>query len=76
MRYIEFWEFCPEDMDKIIAKNKLEADIRQKEPEKFGEVLFPSQVTGYFKGFSIIEATREQIRNIAMFWFPELKTKL
>ena len=75
MRFIEFWEFCPEDMDKVIDKNKLSAEIRQKEPEKFGDILFPSQATGYCKGFSIIEATQEQVRNMNVFWFPELKMK-
>ncbi len=75
MRFIEFWEFCPEDMDKVIAKNKLSAEISQKEPEKFGEYLFPSQAIGYCKGFSIIEATQEQVRNMNVFWFPELKMK-
>jgi len=75
VKYIEFWEFCPEDMDKVLAKSKLATEIMQKEPEKFGKVLFPSQSTGYCKGLSIIEATQEQIRNMTVFWFPELKMK-
>ena len=75
MRYVVFWEFCPEDIDKVLAKNMLMAEIMQKEPEKLGEFLFPPQNTGYCKGFSITEATPDQVRNNNVFWFPELKMK-
>jgi hypothetical protein len=75
VRYILFWEFCPEDMDKAIAKNKLQAEIMQKEPERFGETLFPPQYMGYCKGFTLSESNPEQVRNSNVFWFPELKLK-
>jgi len=75
MRYIVFWEFCPEDMDKVIEKTKLQLEISQKEPERFGKQLFSPQVTGYCKGFSISESTPEQVRNGTVFWFPEMRMK-
>ena len=75
MRYIVFWEFCPEDFDKVLAKYKLMAEISEKKPERFGEQLFPPQHKGYCKGFTISEANPEQVRNSNVFWFPEMKMK-
>jgi hypothetical protein len=56
MKYIVFWEFCPEDVDKVIAKTVKAREIREKEPGRFGEYLFPPQLTGRCKGFSIARA--------------------
>ena len=75
VRYIVFWEFRPEDFDKVLAKFRSVAEIMQKEPEKFGKYLFPPQITGYCKGFSITESTPEHVRNGNVFGFPELKMK-
>jgi hypothetical protein len=75
VRYIVFWEFCPEDFDKVLAKNMLSAEMRQKEPERYGEYLLPPQEMGYCKGFTISEATPEQVLNSRVFWFPEMKMK-
>jgi hypothetical protein len=73
MRFIIFWDFNPEDIDKVIAKNMQMGEIMEKEPDRFGKFLFPPQTTTYTEGFSLVDSTPEQIRNAEVFWFPELK---
>ena len=76
LKYIVHWEFCPEDMDKCIAKNKKAAEITKKEPDRFAKNLFPPQYTGSGKGFSLVEVTDpEQFNNAQVYWFPEMKLK-
>ena len=76
LKYIVHWEFCPEDMDKCIAKNKKAAEISKKEPDRFAEYLFPPQYTGSGKGFSLVEVTDpEQFNNAQVYWFPEMTLK-
>ena len=75
MKCIVYWEFCPEDVDKVIAKNIKSQEIREKEPNRFGEYLFPPQYTGQCKGFSIVETTQEQFNNAQIFYFPEMTLK-
>ena len=75
MKCIVYFEFCPEDIDKVIAKNIESQQIREKEPERFGTVLFPHHYTGHCKGFLITDTTQEQMNNASVFWFPELRLK-
>jgi hypothetical protein len=70
-----FWEFCPEDVDKVIAKQNDIQKKRGEEPERFGKYLFPSQHTGRCKGFSIVDVTQEQMNNTQVFYFPEMSLK-
>ena len=72
MRFIVYWDFDAEDIDKVIAKNMQMGEIMEKDPERFGKFLFPPQATVYTEGFTLVEATPEQIRNSTVFWFPEL----
>lgn len=76
MKFIWFYEFNPEDAEKVNAKNK-ELDTKMKEhPEKYPK-LFPSYMTGHCKGFRIIEAANEeQLIHLVMHFFPEEKWKL
>ena len=75
MKCIVYWEFCPEDVDKVVAKNIKSQEIRVKEPNRFPEYLFPPQYTGQCKGFSIVETTQEQFNNGQIFYFPEMTLK-
>jgi len=76
MKYIVFWEFCPDDTDKVIAKQMKMTEEREKEADKYPKYLFPPQWTGQCKGFSIVEvADPKQFRNSNIFWFPEMKLK-
>jgi len=70
------WEFCPDDVEKVIAKTKKAAEIREKEPERFPRYLYPPQSNGTGKGFTLVEVTDpEQFSNSQAFWFPEMKEK-
>ena len=75
MKCIVYWEFRPEDVDKVIAKNIKSQEIREKEPNRFPEYLFPPQYTGRCKGFSIVEMTQEQFNNSQVYYFPEMSLK-
>jgi len=73
MNYIAFWEYCPEDFDKVIEKYKQ----RMKMPEKFPKILFPPHgMGGEHKGFTLYEnVTPEQLINIVLHYRPEMKLK-
>ncbi len=73
MKYILFWECCPEDFDKLIEKHQAFGKDREKHPDKYAEVLFSSHLmAGETKGFQVVEATSEQIRNGMVFWMGVL----
>jgi hypothetical protein len=62
VKYIVFWEFCPEDIDKVIKNVKTVAEDREKHPDKYPKSIFPShEMGGKTKGFEIIEATPQQL---------------
>ena len=77
MNYIAFWEFKPEDLDKIIEKFKQAMAERDQGTGKFPKFLFPSHsIGGEFKGFAIYEnPTQEQLMNVALHFSPEEKIK-
>ena len=76
MKYILFWEFCPEDFDKVIEKRQAFVKDREKHPDKYAEVLFKSHlIPGENKGFQIVEATSEQIFAGTAFWMGVLTLK-
>jgi hypothetical protein len=73
MKYVMFWEYCPDDRDKLIEKSLRQAKLVEKEPENWGKALFPSHHYGWCKGLTIVEAEAEHITRTMNFWFPELK---
>ncbi len=76
MKYILLWEFCPEDFDKAVEKHQAYGKDREKHPDKYAEVLFPSHwMAGETKGFEVVEATSEQIKNEMLFWIKILTVK-
>ena len=76
MKYIAFWEHCPEDFDKVIERSKQHREDVEKHPEKYPKTLFPSHTMGGEpKGFSIIEGTPEQLISLALHWMPLIKFK-
>ena len=76
MKYIVFWEFCPEDIDKVIEKSKQAMAEREKGSEKFPKIIFPAHsLCDEFKGFTIEEATPEQIANLVFQYMPEMRVK-
>lgn len=76
MKYIAFWEFCPEDFDKVVDKYLKMREDREKNPDKYPEVLFPSHSTaGKTEGLQVVEATADQIMDAVLYWRPLLKLK-
>ena len=77
MNYIAFWEFKPEDLEKVIEKFKYAMAEREKGTGKFPKILFPPHsIGGEYKGFTIYEdATPEQLMNVTMYFSPEEKVK-
>ena len=77
MNYIAFWEYDPEDVDKVIEKAKQAIAEREKGTGKFPKFLFPShEMGGEHKGFAVYEnPTPEQLMNIQIYFAPEMKVK-
>ena len=76
MKCICFWEFEPEDFDKMVEKYKQAMEDREKFPDKFPTILFgPYSLGGEWKGFTVYDATPEQMTNLALHYMPEEKLK-
>lgn len=75
VKYISYWEFCPEDMEKVFKKFGEYVKEHEANPGKYQKYLFPPHFTGQTKGFSIVEGTPEQINNVLIYWTPLLKIK-
>ena len=76
MKYIVFWEFCPEDIDKAVEKHQAFGKEVEKHPDKYPEILFPSHwMAGETKGFEVVEATSEQMTEDINAWMGILKQK-
>ncbi|UCD43924.1 MAG: hypothetical protein JSV27_07165 [Candidatus Bathyarchaeota archaeon] len=60
MKFVWFFEFNPEDAEKVSERNRaLDMDI-EKDPELFPK-LHPSHMMGLCKGFRIVEADSEEL---------------
>jgi len=59
LKFIAFWEFCPEEIDKVIEKNRQVVAEREKHPDKYPKVIFGPFGMGENKGFTCLE-TEEQ----------------
>ena len=70
MKFVWFFEFNPEDAEKVSERNRaLDIDI-EKDPGSFPK-LHPSHMTGLCKGFRIVEAdSEEQLIRLAMHFYP------
>ena len=76
MKYLVYWEFCPENLEKVVKKFVEYQKEHKKNPGKYQEYLYPPHAfDGQTKAFSIVEATPEQINNVAMYWTPLLTFK-
>jgi hypothetical protein len=76
MKHIAFWEFKPEDLDKVMELNRQHEENRKKFPDKYSKVLFPSHgMSGETKGFTIVDTTPEKIINAILFFMPVMKLK-
>ena len=77
MKYIGFWEFCPENMDKAIEKNNQVVAERNTGSKKFGTVIFgPFGLGGEMKGFTVFEVDNyEQLINLSLHYVPYMTWK-
>jgi hypothetical protein len=76
VKYLVYWEFCPENLEKVIKKFVEYQKEHEKNPGKYQEYLYPPHAfAGQTKGFSIVEATPEQINNVGIYWTPLLTFK-
>ena len=75
MKFIAFWEWCPEDDDKMRENTNKLIEERKKFPDKYPKILFPGHVMGYCKGFQIYEANEDQRLNLEWFRYPLMKIK-
>jgi len=76
MKYISFMEYCFEDFDKILEKEKRYEEEDKKFPGKYPKSIFPEHdMGGETRSFEVFEATPEQLLNEAVFWAPEVKLK-
>ena len=73
-KYIVFWEYDPDDVDKVREKSVKAQAEREKAPEKYAKYLFPPHHMGYCKGFSIVDISDpSQMTSAYTYWFPEME---
>ncbi len=76
MKYVVFWEFNPDDWDKIIEILPEYAKDTEENPGKYHEYLLAGHLfAGQTKGFSVVEATPEQISNVFLVFKSVLRIK-
>jgi len=77
MKFIGFFEYKAEDIDKVIEKFKLLTAEREKGITKFAKVILgPLNFTGETKGFTVFETDDpDTLMNTALFYIPVLNYK-
>jgi len=77
VKFIGFWEYCPEDTEKVIQKFRQMTIEREKGTEKFAKLIFgPFGMGGETKGFSVYETDdMDKLTNISAFYMHEMKFK-
>ncbi|MFW9934563.1 MAG: DUF3303 domain-containing protein [Candidatus Thorarchaeota archaeon] len=74
MKYIAFWEYDPEDLDKTIEKLKEFREKIKKNPGKYAKSISPNYTMGIgFNGFQLFEADDpEQLARMVLHYRPEV----
>ena len=73
MKYIVFWEFRPEDYDKVIKNVMTVVEDGEKHPDKYPKSIFSSHsLAGETKGFEVVEATPQQMIDDINAWAGSL----
>ena len=77
LKFIGFWEYKPEDFDKVLERWTQLRVIREKAPGRFPKVIFgPFGMGGEHKGFSVYEVDNEdQMTNMAIHYHPVMTLK-
>ena len=70
MKFIWYWEFNPDEIEKVLEQSERFEKLVKEHPEEFPKLSEPI-LTGRGQGFRIIEAeNEEQLMNITAFWWP------
>lgn len=78
MKYIQFWDDSPERLSNSIKKIEKVNGLSRERSEKFPKILFGPYTMlseNQYKGFTIIEATPEQLEYDRAFFAPEGKMR-
>jgi hypothetical protein len=77
LKFIGFWEYCLEDVDRVVEKFKKMTAEREKETEKYPKLVFgPYHIGGESKGFTVFETDSiDQLTNTTVHYLPEMKWK-
>jgi hypothetical protein len=77
VKFIGFWEFKLEDLDKLLEKRRQLIAEMEKEPERFAKVIFGGYCfAGETKGFTVYETDDvEKLWNHLVLLSPEMKGK-
>ena len=77
VKYIGYYEMCPEDFDKVIPLFREAMEEREKGTDKFPPTLSATYIMGgQWKGFTLYEdASQEQLDNLALHYRPLVKFK-
>ena len=75
MKYMMFWEFCPEDLDKIIPLFQKMEEIRGT--KGYPKAIMPVHTfVGQTSGFSLYEVDdTQEMTNLYFHYHPLLKMK-
>lgn len=81
MKFVAFWEYYPEDFDKLMKKNEEIRQDRLQHPDKYPQNLRLHDDTGVAfgliglsKGFSLLEVDSvAQLRTVTHEYAPELR---
>jgi len=76
MKFIAFYEYKFEDIDKVLEKGAQALAIREKAPERFPKAIFDFNIVGETKGVAMFETdSPDQLCNLALHNAPELTCK-
>ena len=65
MKFIAFYEYKFEDIDKVLEKGAQALAIREKAPERFPKAIFDFNIVGETKGVAMFETdSPDQLCNL------------
>ncbi|MFW9802825.1 MAG: DUF3303 domain-containing protein [Candidatus Thorarchaeota archaeon] len=78
MKYIVFWEYDPNEIDKAVKKLIEFRDEIKKNPERYAKPVTPNYTMSVgFKGFQLFEAENsEQLARMVLHYRPEVKFEI
>ena len=77
MDFIGYFEYKPEDFDKIIKLFRKAMEAREKDKEKFPKMVYgPVGMAGGWKGFTVYkDPTQKQMNSLVIHYMPYMTFK-